>query len=374
MQDTAIYNSRVKDTLNGFEVVKTFGVTAVMEDHHHQAASDMEKSKAQLSGTMAVLGGVSTTASVAAQFFIMLLAGFFSVRGIITIGSIVAVTQLSGQVIGPAFGLSTKFGQLRAAKPVCAQMQEIIEAGNETKSSVKPHEMKEALSMTDITFAYAGVPVIDRLSTQFQAGKKYAIVGKSGSGKSTVLKLLAGYYGNYSGTIAIDGFADVPCDVSLIAQDVFLFDDTIRNNITLYGDYPQEEIDRAVRMAGLESVIAEAENGLETKVEENGTRFSGGERQRIAIARALLHHKSVLLLDEATSALDNENAQKIEESIFDLKGITCIEVTHKMVPGILRQYDQILVMEKGRLVEQGTYDELIDHAGRFKQLYAAGTA
>lgn len=374
MQDTAAYNGAVRDSLNGFEVIQTFGITDVMENRHLQAASDMERSKSQLSGTMAVLYGVSNMASVAVQFLIMVLSGVFAVRGMITIGSIVAVTQLSGQVIGPAFELSAKFGQLKAVKPVCTQMQELMEARTRTEVGAAPKEMRNTLTMRDVTFSYGGEPTIEKASMTLQAGKKYAIVGRSGSGKSTILKLLAGYYSDYSGEISVDGQVHIPCDISLIAQDVFLFDDTIRNNITLFGDYSQEAIEQAVRMAGLEAVVAELEDGLETRVEENGARFSGGERQRIAIARALLHHKSVLLLDEATSALDNENGQKIEQSILDLKNVTCIAVTHKMTPGLLQQYDQIVVMEKGRLVEQGTYEVLMAHEGVFRQLYAAGNA
>ncbi len=372
MQDTAAYNGAVRDSLNGFEVIQTFGITDVMENRHLQAASGMERSKSQLSGTMAVLYGVSNMASVAVQFLIMVLSGVFAVRGMITIGSIVAVTQLSGQVIGPAFKLSAKFGQLKAVKPVCTQMQELMEAGTRTEVGAAPEEMRNTLTMRDVTFSYGGEPTIEKVSLTLQAGKKYAIVGRSGSGKSTILKLLAGYYSDYSGEISVDGHVNIPCDISLIAQDVFLFDDTIRNNITLFGDYSQEAIDQAVRMAGLEAVVAELEDGLETRVEENGARFSGGERQRIAIARALLHHKSVLLLDEATSALDNENGQKIEQSILDLKNVTCIAVTHKMTPGLLQQYDQIMVMEKGHLVERGTYEMLMAHEGVFRQLYAAG--
>ncbi len=252
-------------------------------------------------------------------------------------------------------------------------MKETIDEGSRLNPGTELREMKNTLTMQDVSFSYAEELTVEKASMVFQAGKKYAIVGKSGSGKSTLLKLLAGYYSDYVGKISVDGHADSHCDISLISQNVFLFDDTIRNNITLFGNYPQEAVDQVVHMAGLDAVVAELKNGLETKVEENGSRFSGGERQRIAIARALLHHKSVLLLDEATSALDNENALRIEQNVLDLENITCIEVTHRMVPGLLRQYDKILVMENGRIVEQGSFEELMVRGDVFQHLYAAST-
>ena len=130
----------------------------------------------------------------------------------------------------------------------------------------------------------------------------------------------------------------------------------------------------SIRMAGLKDTIDNLEEGLDTKVEENGSRFSGGEKQRIAIARALLHNKNMLLLDEATSALDNECAREIEENILGLENITCIAVTHKLYSNALQKYDKIFVMDDGNIIEQGTFQELMEKSGAFQKLYAAGAA
>ncbi len=388
MKRTSDYNGVVGDLLNGFEVIRTFHIEGVMEKKHLRAASDMENEKAGLAGTMAVLYGVTNMAAVVVQLMIMTLAGAFAVKGIISIGSIIAVTQLSGEVINPAFELSAKLGQLRAVKPICEKMIQVIEddepgigkaketdtvdkeerqvdenkeikekrrkKGQDCDCEKRYIEMKESLELKNISFSYGDSLVLHDLSASFKAGGKYAIIGKSGCGKSTILKLLAGYYDSYEGSILVDGceleHGREGLDATLISQDVFLFNDTIRNNVTLYGNFSQESIDTAVKQAGLDAVVADEEHGLDTMVGENGEQFSGGERQRIAIARALLHHKKILLLDEATSALDAETADKVERSFLALEGVTCIAVTHKMSEEVLTQYDNVLILEEGKLV------------------------
>ncbi len=365
MKDNANYNAKIKDILNGFEVIKTYHMETKMKNLHADRASTLETSKAKMGNTMAWLYGLTNMASIAVQFLIMLLAGWFAVKGIITIGSIIAVTQLTGQVISPAFELSEKISKFKSVKPICNQIKEISMTKN---TDFKFQEMQRTLALDDVSFSYNDAPVLNHVNLQFEYGKKYAVVGKSGSGKSTLLKLLAGYYNNYSGNILLDGKEDVKCDSVLIHQNTFLFDDTIRNNITLYDDYPETALQEAVSLAGLDEVIARLPDKLDSKVEENGSRFSGGERQRIAVARAILHRKNVFLIDEATSSLDNETTKKVEESILMLKNTTCIAVTHKLIPELLQKYDEIFVMDCGNVVEQGNYKGLLEEAGMFSRL------
>lgn len=353
MKNAAAYTSMIKDAFNGYEVLKTYQSEEQIEKKQRSSADSFESSKVQMSNTMAQLYGITNMASISVQFLIMLLSGIFAVNGIITIGNIIAVTQLTGQVISPAFQLSTKITQLKAAKPICEQIKEVVVSEKMEKAPPQLREMEDTLQIDDVSFSYEEVPTIKHINILFERGKKYAIVGKSGSGKSTLLKLLAGYYGNYSGQILVDGNSDIQCDCALIHQNVFLFDDTIRNNITLGGAYTEHEILAAVQAAGLANVIQNLPDGIDTQVEENGSRFSGGEKQRIAIARAILHRKSVFLVDEATSSLDKETAQMVEESLLSMDNVTCITVTHRRDPEIMRKYDEILEMENGSLVKAG---------------------
>ena len=374
MQCATDYNVKIKDILNGYEVIKAYQMDDVMSKRHIETAAKLEQSKVSSANAMAWLYGLANMSSITVQFLIMTLCGVFAVRGFITIGSIIAVTQLTGQVISPAFQLSTKFSQLKSTKPICDQIHAVIESSHHLDDVSRPKEMEHSLKLEDLSFSYGDTPVIKNVKTQFDFGKKYAIVGRSGSGKSTLLKILAGYYRDYTGSVDVDGVMNQLCSLSLISQNIFLFDDTVRNNITLYREYPAEALDEAIRMAGLKETIDNLEEGLDTKVEENGSRFSGGEKQRIAIARALLHNKSLLLLDEATSSLDNECAREIEESILGLNNITCIAVTHKLYSNVLQKYDKIFVMNEGKIVEQGTFQELMEKSGTFQKLYAAGAA
>lgn len=369
MQCAAGYNAEIKDILNGYEVIKAYQINDIMRGKHMEAATELEQGKVSSASTMALLYGLANMASISVQFLIMILCGVFAVRGVITIGSIIAVTQLTGQVISPAFQLSTKFSLLKSTKPICDQIDTVIQTSRQPEDISDTKEMKHSLKLKNLSFSYGDSPAIKNVEIQFDFGGKYAIVGKSGSGKSTLLKILAGHYREYSGSVEVDGSVKRDCSMSLISQNIFLFDDTIKNNITLYREYPADAIEKAICMAGLKETIDHLDEGLDTRVEENGSRFSGGEKQRIAIARALLHNKSLFLLDEATSALDNECARKIEESILDLKNITCIAVTHKLHPNILRRYDKIFVMNDGEIVEQGTFRELMEKSENFRRMY-----
>lgn len=346
VKQTTDYTRKVKDSLTGYEVLKTYHAEPQNEAICRDQADAMESSKLKMTAANAMVYSVANISSVMVQLFIMLLAGIFAVRGLISLGNILAVVNLTGMVVSPAFEISGQITQLKSTQPIVNQMLPLL---NTSDAHAPRSEVKRSLVLDNVTFSYAGTPVLTHVSAQFEQGKKYAIVGKSGSGKSTLLKLLAGYYRNFDGNILVDGQVGVQCDCAVIHQNVFLFDDTIRNNITLHGDYTDAQMQEAVYAAGLDEVVADLPEGLETNVSENGARFSGGERQRIAIARALLHKKSLLLVDEATSALDAENAAKIEDSILNLQGITCIAVTHKTDPQSLSRYDQVLRMENGML-------------------------
>lgn len=346
VKKTTDYTGKVKDALTGYEVLKTYHAELQNEAICQDQADAMESSKLKMTAANAMVYSVANFSSVIVQLFIMLLAGIFAVRGLISLGNILAVVNLTSMVVSPAFEISGQITQLKSTQPIVNQMLTLL---NISDASAPMSEVKRSLVLDNVTFSYSDTPVLAHASAQFEQGKKYAIIGKSGSGKSTLLKLLAGYYNDFDGNILVDGQADMQCDCAVIHQNVFLFDDTIRNNITLHGDYTDAQVQAAVHAAGLDEVVADLPKGLNTSVAENGARFSGGERQRIAIARALLHRKSLLLVDEATSALDAENAAKIEDSILSLKGITCIAVTHKSDPKILARYDQVLRMENGML-------------------------
>ncbi len=229
--------------------------------------------------------------------------------------------------------------------------------------------------MKNLTFAYEEEKnVLHDVNFAFEAGKSYCLVGSSGSGKSTLLNLLMASYHNYSGSIYYDEAelqsirSEALYDmISVIQQNVFIFNASIRDNITMFSDFPREAVDRAIEMSGLSELIAE--RGEDYLCGENGCGLSGGEKQRISIARSLLKKSPVLLADEATAALDVQTAAQVSNAILDLSGLTRIVVTHTLEALLLKRYDCILTLKNGSIVEAGSFDELMKRKGYFYSLF-----
>ena len=199
-------------------------------------------------------------------------------------------------------------------------------------------------------------------------------MGASGSGKSTILNLLMASHNNYTGEINYDGIELRKISgeslyklVSIIQQNVFVFNNSIRDNITMFHDFPAQEVSRAIQLSGVSGLIQE--RGEAYLCGENGSGLSGGEKQRISIARSLLRKSPVLLVDEATAALDAETAFHVSDSILDLEGLTRIVVTHTLDAPLMKRYDRILALKNGSLVEEGTFDELMEKKGYFYSLF-----
>ena len=359
VEDAKSYNGRVRDTAQGGEVIRSFHVEQHALDKLSGMIGRYQRHKADLNMTMACARSLASVAGIAMQFCIMGMTGVFAIWGYVTIGSIVAVTQLSGSVISPATELSNKISKLKSTYPILDRLDKLSDtpgAGQE----IAVCEPRRSIELDDVSFSYGDTgPAEGRLSNapttlrdcskRFDASKKYAIVGKSGCGKSTLLELLGGSLRPSSGHVLVDGRPDSAPDAAWVHQNVFLFDDTLRENIVLGGTFTDKQIGSALRLAGLGEVVAALPDGLDTPVGEGGGRLSGGERQRVAIARALLYGKTTLLVDEATSALDKETAARVEDTLLALDGVTLIAVTHQLDAEHAARYDEVLEMKDGRL-------------------------
>ena len=253
-------------------------------------------------------------------------------------------------------------------------IQEPEETGEDAPFVPERHD----ITFRDVSFSYIpGEPVLKRVSFTVPEGKLTAIVGDSGSGKSTILNLIAKFYEPQSGTITIGGRSiqtvsaeRVLAQLSMVDQQVFLFDDTVRENIRhARPTATDREVEAACRDAGCDGFVEKLEKSYDTEIGENGSLLSGGERQRLSIARAILKNSPILLLDEATAALDKETAFRVASSILDLQGMTRIVVTHALDAALLRRYDGILVLKNGAVVERGQFAELMDRKGYFYSLY-----
>lgn len=379
-ETSGTYTAGIQDIFGGFEVIKSYLIEKTAQKNHDGQAFRMENAKCLQGILLGRMYGVMNLISITLQFVIILFAGYLTTKGLFTIGNIVAVTNLTGIALEPAIQLGDQFGKLKSVRELNDRMMGICNIPAPEAPASLPGEIpgEGSIELKNVSFAYDDShPAVVDFSYRFEQGKKYAIVGTSGCGKTTLLKLMLRYYADYQGNITIggkDSRALPPEQINRLCaymhQNVFLFDDSLRNNITLHEEVPEEQLEDCARKAGLQPVLEKLPNGLDSPVGENGSAFSGGEKQRIAIARAFLKGARVLMLDEATAALDNGTARYIEDTVLSMGGVTGILVTHRYSREMLERCDAILAMKDGRLVEAGSFRELMEAKGHFYNLFS----
>ncbi len=375
-EKNSAFTASLKDILSGFSVVKSFRAEDAAAGLLEQSGGAVEAAKCRRRKVAVILSAVGGVAGISAQLGTFL-AGALLVRlgRSVTPGVLSAFMVLTGAVITSIQELPEMLASRRAALALVDKMALALESNVRDEGRDIPDRLEEGISVRGLSFGYEpGSEVLHGVSLDFAAGKSYAVVGASGSGKSTLLSLLMAARRDYAGSICYDGaeLRDVSSAslyelVSMVGQDVFMFDASIRDNITMFRDFPAAEVDRAIELSGLGRLIAE--RGEDYRCGENGSGLSGGEKQRISIARSLLRRSSVLLADEVTAALDAETAYQVTGDILALEGITRVVVTHALTQSLLRRYDGIVVLKDGRVEETGGFDELMARKGYFYALY-----
>jgi len=367
--------SQVKDFLNGFPVIKSFKAEPEVNRQFRETNSATEEIKRRRRWWDYLLTSLGQGSGAVTQLGIMAVGCFMAIQGEIAVGTILIFTNLCNLLTGPIQIVPQYWAGRKAAKGLVEKLAGAVEENAaHTGEKIEP-VLRDAIRLQDVSFGYEeGRQVLKDVSFTLEAGKKYALVGSSGSGKSTLLNLLMGGYPGYGGSVTVDGkeLRDIDPDslydlAGLMGQNVFLFDDTIRRNITMFREFPAEQVDSAVERSGLGRLLAA--KGEDYRCGENGGNLSGGERQRVSIARCLLRNTPVLLLDEATAALDNQTAFAVVDSILDLEGLTRLVVTHRLERALLERYDEIFVLRDGKLYEQGKFDDLMEAKGYFYSLY-----
>lgn len=371
------YNEKIKDIFTGFEVIKSFNIEKNIKMNHDSVNKETEHKKYESYKANGVINAFSNLFSIGIQFTIFIISGFFVLSGSLTVGNIVAITQLSGTILMPVFNLINEINNKKSIKGINKKLllMMTVESKNSTGESID--NFNQYIEVKNLSYTYDGKnKVLDNINFKINKNKKYAIVGASGSGKSTLLKLLLRYYDDYNGNILVDGLDNRKIKpeslykiCSVIHQNVFMFEDTIRNNIALYNNYPDEKVQECLDKSGLHDLILKIDGGMNAVIKESGHNFSGGEKQRIAIARSLIKGTKLLILDEATSNLDNETAYNIERSLLNIPDLTCLVVTHRYNHELLKLYDKILVLKNGKLYEKGNFDELMQRKDYFYSLY-----
>ena len=370
------FTAALSDCLGGFSVVKTFRAEKEIFRLFAESNRALEQEKFSRRRLKALGGLIGATTGIIAQLGVFLAGAYLALTGKgLTAGAVILFVNLMNFMIEPVAELPALLAARKAARGLIAKLADALEQDEVQPDGVQIAPLMRQLRLEDVRFSYDGETEILRgVSAVFDAGKAYAIVGASGSGKSTLLNLLTTPGMAYAGKILLDGTElrtvspeSLYETVSVIQQNVFVFNASIRDNVTMFRSFPPEELAQAVRRAQLEALLAE--RGEDYLCGENGSGLSGGEKQRISIARSLLKHASVLLADEATAALDAQTAHQVTDDILSLSGVTRIVVTHTLEQAALRRYDGILVLKDGRIAESGSFDDLMAQKGYFYALY-----
>ena len=369
--------SITKDLFSGFEVIKGFNISHKINPVFKNYSNEVENSKKKCSILEAIIKGFSLSFSVTIYLGVLILGGYLMNKGEISVGTAIIIIQLSTHIVGPVKTSISLINQIKSVSLIINKIDEILDDSSDDIENISLEKFEKNIEVKNLNFSYSNErQALKNINLTFEKNKKYAIVGESGSGKSTLTKLLMRYYKNYNGEILIDNknlqniFShDLYKNISMIQQSVFMFDDSIKENIKLYADYSDDEIIKVCDRSGLSNLISTLPNGINSLVGENGNKLSGGEKQRIAIARSLINDTNILILDESTSALDNETAYNLETSLLSIDDLTLIVITHKLIKSLLISYDEIIVMKDGMIIEKGNFDDLIELKGYFYSLY-----
>lgn len=369
------FTATLADCLGGFAVVKSFKAECEMLRLFAEKNRELEGEKYKRRKIQTVVGMIGTLTGMLAQFGVFIAGAYLAIKGrSITAGTVVMFVNLMNFMIQPVSELPGLLAGRKAALGLVKKLAEDLTDNTEAEGTETVTGLKQGIELSGVSFSYDEKEILHNVSLSLEAGRAYAIVGASGSGKSTLLNLLMAPGLAYNGKVLYDGvdIRDIRSEslyelISVIQQNVFVFSASIRDNVTMFRDFPKEEMDEAIRLAHLDTLLSERGEGY--LCGENGCNLSGGEKQRISIARSLLKKSSVLLADEATAALDRETAWQVSSDILDLEGITRVVVTHSLEESLLKRYDGILVLRDGRIAETGTFDELMAARGYFYALY-----
>lgn len=370
------FTAALSDCLAGFTVVKNFKAEREIFRLFAQSNKALEHEKFTGRRIKTLVGMIGAVTGIFAQLGVFIAGVYLSMKGgSMTPGAVVLFVNLMNFIISPIAELPGLLACRKAAVGLVDKLAAALERSSSREGSETLNRLEHGIRLENVSFAYEpGKTVLHGINAEFEAGRAYALVGGSGSGKSTLLNLLMAAETNYSGHILADGIelSDISTEslygtMAAIQQNVFVFNASIKDNVSMFRDFPKTEMDEAIARAHLGALIRE--RGEDYLCGENGSGLSCGEKQRISIARSLLKKSSVLLADEVTAALDAQTAHRVSSDILDLQGITRIVVTHTLEESLLRRYDKIFVLRGGRIEEAGSFADLMANKGYFYALF-----
>jgi len=372
--------SVLDENIGGLKVVKLFNA----EENVHNKFDKESRKYQSLMTSLLRKKDMSSPMSEFLSTIIMVVVMWFGGKLVLGGESLLSPEEFIGyilifsQIIPPAKSFTSAYYHLQKGSAAAARVYELMDTENNITESANPisiHEIKEKVSIKNLSFQYENVPVLNNLNFTIPKGKTVAIVGKSGSGKSTIADLCARFYDIKEGEICIDNhnikdikLSDLRHLMGVVSQESILFNDTIYNNI-LVGNQKatKQEVLQAAKIANAEEFILECENGYDTNIGEKGDKLSGGQKQRISIARAILKNPDFLILDEATSSLDTQSEKLVQNALSNLmKERTTLVIAHRL--STIKDADEIIVLSEGEIVERGNHADLVENEGHYKTL------
>lgn len=350
------YTSYLSEVLNAFRIVKSNNLSEKVKENFHLRGAELQSKSYDIDKFSTYIFTVQNGTIHFLVFGVLVFSSYLVIKDQLSFGGIILIMTNLSLLLGPFERAGELLPKIISSKAVFESLDRSLKNSAEYDETVGFHGLKDRIIFKDVSFAYDERPVLDGIDLEIRKGCKYLITGPSGGGKSTLLKILRKYHYPQSGEVLVDGVPlnDITKDsyfshIGNVDQNIFIFDDTLKNNLTLFRDCSEEKIRSAVHRSGLDPFVSGLPEGLQTVIRDNGRNISGGERSRIAIARAILEDVDILLLDEAFANLDHDTVKAIERTILEAEGLTVVNVSHLLVAENKDSYNDIyFIGEKGK--------------------------
>jgi ATP-binding cassette subfamily B protein len=349
-----LFTTDMSNTFNGIEILKLNNIEDKFLVKSTSTINRVEKRKYEANVFSELQRSVIRILAFVAQVFVMIYLGF-QIQGNLSLAEATFIYQLCSSISNNLIEAFPTWNQMKASISIYKKIAMPEESTVSIGKGMENFEFNQQIEVSHVNFSYDNKQILRDTSFCIEKGKKYLIKGVSGSGKTTLMNLLAMIYDDFEGKITVDGvdYRDISeksfhGKVAFIYQDVFLFEDTIKNNITLYNDIPEDQIDYAVKVCGLDSILTEKKDGIEEQLTENGKNLSGGQRQRLSIARAIAKNAEILFVDEGTSSLNEDLGRDIEKVFLELDN-TVIAISHRFYEGVTDRYDFVIEVKNGEV-------------------------
>ncbi len=346
------YTAYIKEFLSAFHIIKSNRLNQKVQTDFRKKSADIQEKGYLIDRIISYISATQNFLMMFVMYGLLSFSVFMAIKGDLTLGGVILIVNNMEKIMFPLMQISEWLPKVLSSKGIFDKVDVLIEEEVGYEETIKIDGFNEAIALKSVDFSYDTQEVLSDVNLQLEKGKKYLIVGPSGGGKSTVLRLLRKYFNPTNGQIHVDqnDLKDITKEtyfhqIANIEQQVFVFEDTIRNNLCLYKTYEEEAIYSAIQSAGLMDFVSSNALGLERMLYDNGKNISGGERSRLAIARGLLQNAKIIILDEAFASLDGKVARDIERTILSLKDVTIINVSHVVFSETKSMYDQILMVK-----------------------------